>query len=50
MRAHVYYSLYNHDYFVGLIFMVSKLSAKTVKIRPLKAFTLYQMVGYLSYN
>ena len=29
-----YYSLYNCDYFMGLIFMVSKIICKTTKIEP----------------
>ena len=35
-HAHARYVLYNRAYFVGLIFTVRRLSAKTVKIGPLE--------------
>jgi hypothetical protein len=36
-----HYTLYNHAYFVGIVFVVSRLSTKTVRIRHLKNFLLY---------
>ena len=35
-HTHTHYVLYNQAYFVGLIFTVRRLSAKTVKIGPLE--------------
>ena len=40
---HAHYTLYNRTYFAGLIFMDSRLSAKTAKIGPLENFPLYGM-------
>ena len=42
---HDQYALYNHTYFVGLIFTDSSSSAKTAKIGPLENFLLYSVVG-----
>ena len=41
VRHHAHYTLYNHTYFAGLIFVDSCLSAKIAKIGPLKNFPLY---------
>ncbi len=38
---HAHYTLYNHNYFTGLIFADSRLSTKIAKIGPHENFPLY---------
>ncbi len=38
---HAHYTLYKHTYFVGQIFVGSRLSMKTEKIGPHENFPLY---------
>ena len=51
-RTHAHYVLYNqaYIYFAGLIFVLRRSSAKTVKIGPLKNFPPYSSTHCLRYT